>query len=90
MKPSNLLQGLPHPVLTGLDGVDLAHEGVLRVVVDQVDALPALAVVDALAGDAHRTLRLVQGALKVLAGLHQVVSLIHVALKLRLGEENKM
>ena len=80
----DLFQGLPHPVLGGLDRVDLLHERVLGVVVNEVDPLPALPVVDALRGDPHRALGLGQGALQVLAGLHQVVGLVHVTLELGL------
>ena len=79
---SNLLEGLPHLVLRGLDRVHLAHERVLGLVVDQVDALPALPVVDALGCDAHRALGLGEGALQVLPRLHEVVGLVEVLLQL--------
>ena len=38
----DLLQGLPHLVLAGFDGVHFSHQVVLRVVVHQVDPFPKL------------------------------------------------
>ena len=83
----NLLQSLPHPILSRLNCVDLPHQRVLRRVIDQIDSLSTFSVINALRCDPHRTFGLGQSSFQVLPRLHQMVCFVDVAFQFRLGKE---